>query len=84
MCVCGFCLRRVPVSPSLQHGRTCLHLASIHGHFDTVLAILQSGLVDINAASKVRSVMAELPGFMSRLCFGGKESSEKCSWLTEH
>lgn len=37
----------------LQHGRNCLQLATVHGHFETVLGILQTGLVDIDAVNKV-------------------------------
>lgn len=39
----------------LQHGRTCLHMACIAGHLRTSLAILQSGLLQIDAATKVRT-----------------------------
>ena len=37
-----------------QYGRTCLHLACHYGHMETASIILQSGLVDINTASRVR------------------------------
>ena len=57
MCVCP---------PSPQHGRTCLHLAALYGHFDTVLAILQTGLIDINTANKVHSPVAA-PSLLSSI-----------------